>query len=410
MNILYIAYSCSPYKGSEDKIGWGIPIESAKTNRVFVITKEEHRQTIDEYLKQYSIKDVQFYYVDIPPWYKKFYKGFLYSGRLNVWHRRALPLAKEICKQKRIDVIHQITPIEFRSIGDYGTIPNVKFVSGPLGGGEVLPTGLKPYAKAHMMVEKVRSAVNWIYLIRFKLSGKLKFCDHILFANHETKDFMSIVSPKMSRYDVMTEIAIDGADLAMEPILSSDADNSCRFLVAGRLIYRKGHELLLDALKQIPPGLDYTCRIVGGGPELERLKKKCADSILEKHVVFTGKIPYSQMAKEYKNADVFIMPSLRETTGSVLLEAMAKGLPVITINKFGGATLVDDNSGWLYDGDDQTEYIENLRTAIVTCITQPIEVRRRGEIAKIQAEKNTWKEKLSCYNTIYSSLCCTTEE
>ena len=43
MNILYIAYSCNPFAGSEDKIGWCVPFESSKTNKVYVITKEEQR-------------------------------------------------------------------------------------------------------------------------------------------------------------------------------------------------------------------------------------------------------------------------------------------------------------------------------------------------------------------------------
>ena len=34
MNILYIAYSCNPFAGSEDKIGWCVPYESSKTNKV----------------------------------------------------------------------------------------------------------------------------------------------------------------------------------------------------------------------------------------------------------------------------------------------------------------------------------------------------------------------------------------
>lgn len=62
----------------------------------------------------------------------------MYSGRLNVWNRRVLPLAKKISADQKIDVIHQITPIEFRAIGDYGKIANIKFVCGPLGGGESL--------------------------------------------------------------------------------------------------------------------------------------------------------------------------------------------------------------------------------------------------------------------------------
>ena len=61
---------------------------------------------------------------------------------------------------------------------------------------------------------------------------------------------------------------------------------------------------------------------------------------MSEHVHCMGSIPYMEMEKEYAGADVFIMPSIRETTGTVLLEAMSKGIPVITINKFGGATLL----------------------------------------------------------------------
>ena len=48
MNILYIAYSCNPFAGSEDKIGWCVPFESSKTNKVYVITKEEQREPVAE--------------------------------------------------------------------------------------------------------------------------------------------------------------------------------------------------------------------------------------------------------------------------------------------------------------------------------------------------------------------------
>ena len=93
------------------------------------------------------------------------------------------------------------------------------------------------------------------------------------------------------------------------------------------------------------------------------------------------------MEKQYESADVFIMPSIRETTGTVLVEAMAKGIPVVTINKFGGATLFDKNTGWLYEGNTKEEYIENLKKAILECIANPDEVRRRGKNARKKAEK-----------------------
>ena len=96
MNILYIAYSCNPFAGSEDKIGWCVPYESSKTNKVYVITKEEQREPVEKYLQSHPLENIKFYYVDIPNFYKKIFKGFMYSGRLNVWNRRVLPLANHV--------------------------------------------------------------------------------------------------------------------------------------------------------------------------------------------------------------------------------------------------------------------------------------------------------------------------
>lgn len=190
MNILYIAYSCNPFAGSEDKIGWCVPYESSKTNKVYVITKEEQREPVEKYLQSHPLENIKFYYVDIPNFYKKIFKGFMYSGRLNVWNRRVLPLAKKICADQKIDVIHQITPIEFRAIGDYGKIANIKFVCGPLGGGESLPNGLKDYAKGHEIIEVVRSGINRWYRFKLRITGKLNRCDYIMFANKETQEFL----------------------------------------------------------------------------------------------------------------------------------------------------------------------------------------------------------------------------
>ena len=72
MKVLYIAYSCSDSYGSEDKIGWNIPIESAKYNEVLVITKEEHRAEIDSYIEKNNLSGLRFFFVDIPKIYKSF--------------------------------------------------------------------------------------------------------------------------------------------------------------------------------------------------------------------------------------------------------------------------------------------------------------------------------------------------
>lgn len=99
MNILYIAYSCNPFAGSEDKIGWCVPYESSKTNKVYVITKEEQREPVERYLQSHPLENIEFYYVDIPAFYKKIFKGFMYSGRLNVWNKRPFLLQRKFVRQ-----------------------------------------------------------------------------------------------------------------------------------------------------------------------------------------------------------------------------------------------------------------------------------------------------------------------
>ena len=411
MNILYIAYSCNPNKGSEDKIGWNTPFESAKINKVFVITKEEHREVIEKYVDEHKIENLKFYYVDIPKIYKKCFNGFLYSGRLNIWHHRVLPVAEKICKSEKIDVIHQITPVEFRSIGDYGNISDVKFICGPLGGAESLPEGLRFYAKGNRSVEVFRSVVNFWYRLKYQINKKFKKCDYIFFANRETKSYLE-KSIKGITSEIYTDIGLSESEFDDSNRYINNLDlkkrvkshNKCVFLLAGRMIYRKGHHFLIDVLKRLPSQLEYEFRFVGDGKELESLKKRCKDLNLSDKVFFTGKISFDNMRKEYENADVFVLPSIRETTGSVVLEALSKGLPVITINKFGGSIMVDETTGWLYDGSTKEEYIENLKNILVECIKNPDEIIVRGKNARIRAEKYMWKEKLAHYNDIYRDL------
>lgn len=404
MNILYIAYSCSPFDGSEDKIGWSVPFESAKTNRVFVITKEEQREKIERYCADHSANGIQFFYVDIPASCKRIFTGFLYSGRLNVWNRRAMKVAREICAREKIDVIHQIAPVEFRSIGDYGRIPGVKFVCGPIAGGQMIPKALEAYTGTGIRVERIRKWVNGWYRCGLRWSGKLKYCDYLLFANEETKTYLYGKSNPQGGWQVLTDVSVDSNGLIDPSEIKAGKNGKCVFLVAGRLVYLKGHALLLDALARIPAELDYECRIVGAGPELENLRNRCREYALEDKVIFMGEIPHTEMGAVYAAADVLVMPSFREATGSVLLEAMSKGLPVVTINRFGGAAIVDEAAGWLYDADTMEEFVGSLKDILVFCITHPNEVARRGIHARDLAARYTWEERLKFYQSVYESL------
>ena len=403
MHILYIAYSCSPYHGSEDKIGWKVPVEAAKHNQVTVITKEEQRPYIEEFLQEQPLKNIHFVYVDIPAVFKKIFRNGFYSGRLGVWNRRAFLVAKQICSKETVDVIHQIAPVEFRNIGNFGKIPGVKFVCGPIAGGQRTPAALRSYTCRHRIAETVREAVNVCSVLAYRLGRKLQRCDYLLLANQETWDYLDVEKVSSCPKKILTDVSIDRDDLA-EPRGQKTGAVSCEFLVVGRLVYLKGHRFLLDVLETLPQEMDYTCTIVGDGPERVSLEYAVSQKHLEDKVKILGAVPYQRIADVYRQADVLVMPSLREATGSVLLEAMANGLPVVTINRFGGASILDENNGWLYDGYDLESCSAALRDALLDCINRPEEVARRGRNAAKTARQYTWEERMRQYQEIYNDL------
>ncbi|AAB90909.1 glycosyltransferase family 4 protein [Archaeoglobus fulgidus] len=102
------------------------------------------------------------------------------------------------------------------------------------------------------------------------------------------------------------------------------SEESLDVVFAGRLIKEKGADLLIKAMKLLP---DYSCLIVGEGPEKASLIKSAPEN-----VKFAGFMNYGYLIATLKSAKVFVLPSRREGFGIAALEANACGLPVVTIN------------------------------------------------------------------------------
>lgn len=115
-----------------------------------------------------------------------------------------------------------------------------------------------------------------------------------------------------------------------------------RLLFVGRLALEKGLPDLLGALHLAQQqGLALELTVVGDGPEHKNLESLVARYDLGKKVHFRGYIPAGEALWQcYQQADIFILPSLSEAQGKVLVEAMAAGLPVIATNVGGIPSLV----------------------------------------------------------------------
>ena len=115
------------------------------------------------------------------------------------------------------------------------------------------------------------------------------------------------------------------------------------YIYVGRVSVEKNLSIFLDMK------LDGRKVIVGDGPLLSEFKKKY------KEVTFTGFLKGAALTKIMCDADIFIFPSLSDTFGIVIIEAMACGLPVIAFNVTGPKDIIVSGTGLLAETDEEFE-------------------------------------------------------
>jgi len=127
-----------------------------------------------------------------------------------------------------------------------------------------------------------------------------------------------------------------------------------RILCVGRLCSAKAQHLLLDALA----GLDaattpWQAVLVGDGPDRESLLRHAARLGLGQRLELTGPLGQEQVQAQYRQADIFVLPSFAEGLPVVLMEAMAMGLPCLSTRIAGIPELIEDGvSGRLVSAGD----------------------------------------------------------
>jgi glycosyltransferase involved in cell wall biosynthesis len=162
-------------------------------------------------------------------------------------------------------------------------------------------------------------------------------------------------------------------------------------LFTGRLRYYKGLDTLFQALSRLP---DVQLLIVGDGPMREDWERMVDDLHLAQRVTFAGEVPDEDLPGYYHGADVFVLPAnaRAEAFGTVLLEAMASGLPCVTTEVGTGTSWVvqDGVTGLVVPPRDP----QALTNAIRSLLDDPQLRLAMGRAARARVEEEFTTERM----------------
>lgn len=394
LKILYSAYACEPGRGSEPGVGWHWALETARLgHEVWVITRANNREVIERAIAAGAVPpNLNFAYYDLPrrlAWWKRGGRGVhLYYV---LWQWGAWRVARALHAQHRFDAVHHITfgvmrhPIFMNHLG-------IPCIVGPLGGGERAPLALRRhYSWREYFQAALRDAANRLAHFDPWLRSAYAQAGLILAKTPQTRQWLA--PQHRAKADCMLEIGISAV---REPAAASPpAHGGLRLLYVGRFLSFKGMGLGLRAFARLrAQGVDATLTMIGRGPEDAHWRGLSERLGVAQSVRWIPWMAQEELLRTYGEYDLFLFPSLNDSSGNVVLEALANGLPVVCLDLGGPAQLVTEDCGRVVRAADrgEAEVVEAIAQALAGIAAEPaLDLRlRQGALAR--ARQFEWKD------------------
>ena len=242
----------------------------------------------------------------------------------------------------------------------------------------------------NMLLAKDANFVKKIF--RFAL---LRWLDGIIFTHQEIAEWYKeqfhpkgalLVFPIIRKEKPYTDQLQKSLSIARQYIAEYKLTGKKVLLFVGRLVKVKNLERLIDAFRIVHDKQEETLLVLVGSGGLENtLKKKVNDLGLNEHVVFPGRFEGEALSAWYLCAGIFILPSISETFGAVINEALLSGCYVLASKIAGGSSLIEDNiNGNTFNPYDTQE----IAKAITHIIDDEKLFNDQGELKKSRMSIN----------------------
>jgi glycosyltransferase involved in cell wall biosynthesis len=406
LKVLINAYACSPNWGSEPGMAWNWCSNLAKYCEIFIITEGEWKNEIEEAIKSHPYgKNMHFYYNPLPEkvrkmcWNQGDWRFYYYYRQ---WQKKTLKIAEEICKEHKIDILHQLNMIGFREPGLLWKIKGIPFVWGPIGGMELMSTGFLEGES-----------------IKLKFTVFLKNC-----LNNLQRHFQPNVRKALQRADALSAATKGVYDFIRDyyhkyiillnetgcyerelPIKLKDKE-TFDIVWVGKFDYRKQLGLAIKTIACLKDCDDLKLHIIGTGTENEIHKYKLLAKQfgVESKLIWHGKIPNLTVQQIMRESDLFLFTSIMEGTPHVVLEAIQNALPVVCFDACGQSGVVNNTIGVKIKLCDEKNAIVDFSNAIRNLYNNKEQLFNMSENCSQRQKELSWDSKAQIMLGIYNKV------
>jgi len=396
MRVLIIGRVCSPRLGSEPGGTWNWAWHLSRHHQVWVLAHPHDRNHVEQFLDSHPNHQLRFHWVDAPRYRNP--RSLNRGPRLHysLWQRIAYDQACELHEQIGFHVVHDV------SYGSVSAPPpawklGVPFIWGPIGGGQKSPPAFRRYFGRAWAEEIARNVHVRLMPYSPSLRSAANVSHVALATDHDTYNLLRQMGARDVR--LLLDSGIPSHFLSNGRIPGSTGDN-LTLLWAGRMQPRKALPLALEALAEARD-LNVTLLIAGDG-EMRESWERCSRRLcVENKVNFLGRVPWDRMPDLYRRSDAFLFTSLRDSFDSQVLEAMAHGLPSLTLDHQGVGTFIPSDAGIKIPVSNPRETVSRIADGMHWLARNPEARRKMGEAGRLFAQTQTWEKRVEWMCKLY---------
>lgn len=406
MNILINAYACAPNWGSEQGMAWHWIIELAKMHNLYVITEGEWKKEIEEAVALLDVKDnIHFYYNPVSDkirtmcWNQGDWRFYWYYRK---WQKKTLTIARQICSEHRIDIIHQLNMIGFREPGYLWDIYDTHYIWGPVGGMEIVPlkylSGMPLSKKTKYIVKNMLNHLQIRYSAR--VCKAIHRADIVIAATQGT--YNSFVKLHHIKPVYMNEA---GCTISEQHTAHNFNKDQLDILWVGRFLDTKKLDIAIRTIAKVKD-LPVFLHIVGSGSDTENaMYQQMADKMgISNNIKWYGKLANKKVQEMMNQMDLFLFTSVLEGTPHVVLEAITNCLPILCIDTCGQGQLVNEAIGWKVPLTNPQQNSTDFAAILRRIIINRDEIKQKSDNCKQRQRELSWENKLVTMNKIYQQL------